>query len=77
MCENYELYSVDFDVGTIFELEDGMIVIEKDIWFEEFLIVHTLKDALEKLNPVNRGWTFKEPYRGVFRRGIYSLAKEE
>ena len=74
MCENKELYRLDFDVGLVFGLDDGMIVIEKDIWFEEFLIVHTSSDALEKLNPINHGWTFREPYRGVYRREIYSLA---
>jgi hypothetical protein len=73
---NEELYSAEFDVAIVLELEEGMVVIEKDIWFEEFLIIHTSSDALENLNPVNHGWTFNEPYRGVYEREIHQLIKE-
>ena len=72
--DNRELYRAEFDVAIVLELEDGMVVIEKDIWFEEFLIIHTSSDALENLNPVNHGWTFNEPYTGAFKREIHLIA---
>ena len=74
---NEELYCAEFDVAIVIELEDGMVVIEKDIWFEEFLNIHISMDAMEKLNPIDYGWRFKEPYRGKFKREIHLIASLE
>ncbi len=76
MHQSKELYSAEFDVGIVFELDNRKVIIEKDIWFEEFLVVHTSKDSTKKLNPIDNGWSFREPYHGIFKRKIESIKKK-
>ncbi len=75
MNESKELYTAEFDVAIVFELENRMVIIKKDIWYEEFLVIHTSNDSMKKLNPTDHGWKFNEPYHGIFKRKIKSIKR--
>lgn len=71
--DEIEQYTAHFDVAIVFEFEDEELVIEKDVWFSEHLIVRQGRDMIKKMNAIDKGWDFHEHERGVFRRSIQSV----
>lgn len=66
-------YEVKFDVAIIFDMRESSIVLEKDIWFSEDIIVHSNTNNEKVLKPIDNGWKFKKPYKGVYKREMVSV----
>ena len=67
------IYEVKFDIALIFDLRSSSIIFEKDVWFDEDNLVHLNCKSENVLKPIHNGWTFSEPYRGVYSREIKSV----
>jgi hypothetical protein len=67
------IYEVKFDVAIIFDMNESSVIFEKDVWFSEDIRIHMNSKNEIVLKPVNNGWTFSDPYRGIFSREIKSV----
>jgi hypothetical protein len=67
------IYEVMFDVAIIFDMNESSVIFEKEIWFDEDIIMHLNCKSENVLKPIHNGWTFSDPYRGIFSREIKSV----